>query len=133
MKNFFVEATEFTPEILFDVEKRKLSFKGVSRPEDVFKFYQPAIKWLQELEYNILNRTDTRYIIPVLHVEFRLMYFNSASSKMLLKMLEIIRHINQMGIEVNIDWYYDVNDEAMYDDGNDLSEAVDLPFNFHSY
>ncbi len=133
MKNFLIEATEFTPEILFDLEKRKLSFKGVSRPEDVFKFYQPAIKWLKELEDNIKNRTDTRYVIPVLHVEFRLMYFNSASSKMLLQMLEIIKHINQMGIEVNIDWYYDVNDEAMYDDGNDLSEAVDLPFNFHPY
>ena len=48
MNNILFEETEFTPEISFDIDARKFSFKGVSRPEDVFKFYHPAIEWLKK-------------------------------------------------------------------------------------
>jgi hypothetical protein len=128
-----IEATEFTPAINFNLSKRKLSFEGISRPEDVIKFYQPAIDWIKELEYKIRTHPDMRYAIPSLHVEFRLSYFNSASSKMLLQLLQILKRIKEMGVEIVVDWYYDANDEAMYEDGMDLSETVEIPFNFHSY
>lgn len=127
-----IAATEFTPEIHLNLPQRKMFFKGVSRPEDVIKFYQPAISWLKELEQKIRTHADMRYAIPSFHVEFRMSYFNSASSKMLLEVLHIIRRIKDMGIDIIIDWYYDTNDEAMYEDGMDLSDAVDIPFNFHA-
>ncbi|MEJ5265744.1 MAG: DUF1987 domain-containing protein [Bacteroidales bacterium] len=128
----FIDATEFTPEIHLNLSQRKLSFKGVSRPEDVIKFYHPAIQWLKDLEQKIRNQGDMRYAIPSFHVEFRMSYFNSASSKMLLEILQILRRIKEMGIDIIVDWYYDANDEAMYEDGMDLSEAVDIAFNFHA-
>jgi len=131
MRKLVIEATEFTPEIIFDLNKRLLTFKGVSRPEDVLSFYQPAIDWLKELEALIQSQTNTKYIIPKLNIEFRLTYFNSASSKMLLRILEIIKIIQDKGIEIKIDWYYDGNDEAMYEDGVDLSEAVEIEFEYH--
>jgi len=132
-ETLIIEATEFTPEINFNLSQRKLLFKGVSRPEDVIKFYQPAIQWLKELEHKIRIKADMRYSIPSFHVEFRMNYFNSASSKMLLEILQILRRIKEMGIDILIDWYYDANDEAMYEDGMDLSEAVDIPFTFHAH
>ncbi|MCX7986760.1 MAG: DUF1987 domain-containing protein [Bacteroidales bacterium] len=132
MNDLIIEATEFTPEIYFSLTQRKFHFKGVSRPEDVIKFYNPAIQWLKELEQTIHSHVDMRYTIPLLHIEFRLNYFNSASSKMLLQILQILKRIKEMGIDLVIDWYYDANDEAMYEDGMDLSESVDIPFNFHS-
>lgn len=128
-----IEATEFTPAIHFSLSKRCLKFHGVSRPEDVIKFYQPAIQWLKEVEQKIRTHGDLRYSVPSFHVEFRLSYFNSASSKMLLEILQILRRIREMGVDIIIDWYYDANDEAMYEDGMDLSDSVDIPFNFHSY
>jgi hypothetical protein len=132
MNNYYIEETEFTPEIKFDLDHRKLSFKGVSRPEDVIKFFQPAINWLKELDQNVSTHTDAKYNIPILYVDFHLSYFNSSSSKMLLQILELIKKIQGKGIEVKVDWYYDENDETMYDDGIDLSESVDIPFNFQT-
>jgi hypothetical protein len=131
MNKFYLEETEFTPEISFDIDARKFNFKGVSRPEDVFKFYHPAIDWLKELEQNIYSHSDAKYNIPTINIEFHLTYFNSASSKMLLQILESFKRIQDEGIEIKIDWYYDENDEQMFDDGTDLSESVGIPFSFH--
>lgn len=130
MSKYFIEETEFTPEISFDVDARKFSFKGVSRPEDVIKFYHPAIEWLKNFNEEVLSHSNAKYVIPMLHIDFHLSYFNSSSSKMLLQILEIIKKIQEKGIELTIDWYYDASDEQMYDDGMDLSETVDIPFNF---
>jgi hypothetical protein len=130
MSPYHIEETEFTPEILFNIDSKRFLLKGVSRPEDVFKFYLPAVNWLKEFEQNIILHTDAKYNIPFINLEFDLSYFNSASSKMLLQILEVIKHIQNKGIEIRIDWYYDKNDEQMYDDGMDLSESVDIPFHF---
>ena len=130
MNKYFLEETEFTPELLFDINARKLSFKGVSRPEDVFKFYHPAIDWLKEFVQELTVHSNEKYDISSLQIDFHLSYFNSSSSKMLLQILEIIKKIQENGIEIKIDWFYDASDEQMYDDGMDLSESVDLPFNF---
>jgi hypothetical protein len=131
MNKFLIEETEFTPEILFDLSDRKFIFKGVSRPEDVFKFYEPAIAWLKELDENLHTHTDTKYNFTNIDIEFRLTYFNSASSKMLLQILEVFKKIQQKGVDINVDWYYDENDEQMFDDGMDLSESVKIPFIYH--
>jgi hypothetical protein len=37
-----------------------------------------------------------------------------------------------MGYPFNIEWYYEEGDDQMYDDGYELSEAIDIPFNFHA-
>ena len=131
MNKYFVEETEFTPEITFDIEARRFSFKGVSRPEDVTKFYQPALNWLRDFDQDILMHTNAKYNIPLLTIDFQLSYFNSSSSKMLLQILEMVKKIQNKGIELCVNWYYDESDEQMYDDGMDLAESVELPFNFH--
>jgi hypothetical protein len=132
MEKYILEETEFTPEIIFDPDKCEFSFKGVSRPEDVIKFYQPAIDWLKEFETYLLTATQEKYKVDSLKVIFYLSYFNSSSSKMLLLILEIIKKIQTDGMDIKVDWIYDENDEQMYDDGMDLSETVDIPFNFQT-
>lgn len=91
MNNYYLEETEFTPEISFDIEGRKFSFKGVSRPEDVFKFYHPAIDWLKEFDQQIQSHTDSKYLFSSLQIDFHLSYFNSSSSKMLLQSLKLLK------------------------------------------
>lgn len=133
MNNFYIEETEFTPQISFDLTQKLFSFKGVSRPEDVIKYYAPAINWLKEFSNDIVSHSNAKYDMPFIKIEFHLSYFNSSSSKMLLQILELFKHIQDNGIEFSIDWYYDENDEQMFDDGMDLSESVDMPFNFIKY
>jgi len=132
MNKYHLEETEFTPEIVFDPDKCEFSFKGVSRPEDVIKFYEPAIDWLKEFDAYITTSTKEKYNANALKVIFHLSYFNSSSSKMLLQILEIIKKIQIDGLDISIDWFYDENDEQMYDDGMDLSETIDIPFNYYS-
>ena len=132
MNKYYLEETEFTPEIIFDPDKCEFSFKGVSRPEDVIKFYEPAIEWLKEFDLNISTTSQNKYSINAIKVIFHLSYFNSSSSKMLLQILEIIKKIQTDGIDISIDWYYDESDEQMYDDGMDMSESIDIAFNFHA-
>lgn len=130
MNRYYIEETEFTPEIVLDIEARIFSFKGVSRPEDVLKFYLPAINWIRDFEQEMLIHANLKYQITSITVDFHLSYFNSASSKMLLQLLENIKKLQSKGIDIIINWRYDEADEQMYDDGLDLSESVDMPFNF---
>ena len=130
MTKYYIEETEFTPEILLDADARHFSLKGVSRPEDVLKFYLPAINWVKDFEQELTIHPNLKYQINVIKVDFHLSYFNSASSKMLLQILENIKKFQSKGIDINVNWYYDEADEQMYDDGLDLSESIDIPFNF---
>ena len=130
MNKYYLEETEFTPEILLDGDAKTFSFKGVSRPEDVLKFYMPAINWIRDFDQELSMHSNLKYQIAAIKVDFHLSYFNSASSKMLLQILENIKKFQSKGIDINVNWYYDEADEQMYDDGLDLSESIDIPFNF---
>ena len=128
-KSLFIKGTEFTPEIKFDIEG-KFSMSGISRPEDVAKFYERPILWLKEYKNNIMNPVN-KYRISKIHVVFKMKYFNSASAKHILKLLEIIKTYEKIGVEIITDWYYDEADEQLLEDGQDLSEAIELPFSYY--
>jgi len=63
-------------------------------------------------------------------VNFKLTYCNSASTKYLYQMLEIIRTWMKAGVTLVVNWYYDDNDDKMLDDGQDIAEALDCEFNY---
>ncbi len=65
-----------------------------------------------------------------LEVIFRFSYFNSASSKMIYSILESLSRIKLMGYNLNINWHCENGDDQMHEDGEELSEAIDIPFNF---
>jgi len=129
MDSLTIKATEFTPGINFQSDGN-LNIFGVSRPEDVIKFYIVPISWLKNFIKYIFSKADNNLDTPNVNLTFKMRYFNSASSKSILQILDLICQINNKGIAVNINWYYDEADEQMLEDGEDLSDAVDLPFNF---
>ena len=49
---------------------------------------------------------------------------------MIYQLLECLVRLKDMGYTINIDWYYEDGDDQMHDDGEELSEAIDIPFNF---
>jgi len=131
MEPLFIEAGEFTPEISFDSNSNIFEISGVSRPENVMGFYQPAFSWLQEYENEVLGEgLDYKYRVNSLKLIIKLSYFNSASSKAILQILDLIRKFHLKGVNVEIDFYYDEGDEQMREDGEDLSEAIEIPFNY---
>lgn len=124
MKALKVEATEFTPGISFDLENTPFLISGVSRPENANEFYEPVIEWLKSYKRNPLKTTD---------INFRFDYFNTSSLKYFLIILSQFKEIVDSGSNVNINWYYDEEDESMLEAGKNLEELSELGFSYKTY
>ena len=105
-----------------------MKFTGVSRPENVGLFYQQVIDWVSELveEYNEKSPKELKLI-------FKLDYCNSTSQKYILIVLEKLVELKRKGLEIVVDWLYDEGDDKMLEDGEDISDAIGLKFNFHTF
>ena len=124
MKALKVEATEFTPEIYFDIASLPFLVEGVSRPENANEFYDPVIEWLKQYKENPLTTTK---------IEFKFDYFNTSSLKYFLIILSQFKNIVDSGKNVDISWYYDEEDESMLEAGRNLEELSELNFSFRIY
>jgi hypothetical protein len=124
MKPLKIEPPKFTPKIIFDPSNNVFLISGFSLPEDVSGFYTPVLEWLDEFSQKVEKDKA-----PI-HFSFRLVYYNSGSFKVLINILHKIAQIKNKGIEVVIDWYYDDDDTHLKDIGEELSDLVELPFNY---
>jgi len=124
MEALEIQGTTDTPEIILDKEKSIFSFSGKSMPEDVEEFYQPVIQWIEN--YAASPNTFTKVI-------FKMKYFNTASSKMLLDVMEHFADANENGNSVEMEWHYPEIDEDMLEAGEGYDELVEVPFKFIAY
>lgn len=113
-----------TPEVLLDRDNGKIKFSGRSLPEDAKSFYKPIKGWLNNYIENPPDET---------HAVFAYEYFNTASSKMILEMLDILKLLEEKGGKIKIDWYYLEDDDDMLEAGEDFAEIADLKFDYISY
>jgi len=121
MDYLFVEATETTPLVEFNKEKGIFRIEGRSLPEDVRNFYSPIVQWLEN--YTNEPNKETQLF---LHFE----YFNTASSKMILLLLNKIRDIQKKGNSVLVTWSYPQHDAELEDAGEEFAELLNIPFQF---
>lgn len=124
MNSIKLEAKEDTPKIILDPENEIFEFSGRSLPEDATVFYEPIIDWLKQYSKNPNKNTE---------FHFKLNYFNTASSKLLLDILMILEDIHQGGAEISIKWFYEEDDEDMEEAGGEYAELVEVPFELISY
>ena len=124
MEPLDIKATNDTPRVIFDPDGDIFEISGRSLPEDVVTFYQPVIDWLYE--YKSLPAKKTEFI-------FKYIYFNTATSKLVQDILFKLESLNESGHEVNILWYYEQDDEDMYDIGIEFRENINLPFEIIAY
>ena len=133
MNNLFIKSTEYTPDIFFDADKHILEITGVSRPENVTEYYSPIIDWMTTYESVLYKNHVSGGKKETIHLIFKFSYFNSASSKMIYTLLDSLTRIKEMGYPIHIDWYSEIGDDQMHEDGEELSEAIDVPFNFFEH
>ena len=119
-----IEGTQDIPEVSLDESSGRIEFSGRSLPEDVEEVYDPILEWIDKYIENPKSLT---------HIIFRFDYFNTASSKKILDIIEKMKGVIAGGNDLKIDWYYVDNDEDMLDAGESFSDFVDVPFNFISY
>jgi hypothetical protein len=115
-----LEGTEDTPRIILDKGNGIFEISGRSLPEDSAEFYRPVLEWIQQ--YAASPNAGTDFV-------FKLEYFNTASSKLILDVLSALEDIPGMRIL----WYFHEDDEDMEEAGEEFSELVELPFEFKTY
>src|SRR4051812_8360184 len=111
MEVLHLKGTEETPHIILDKKKGVFEISGRSLPEDAVGFYKPVIRWMNEY---------TSSPNPVTELIFKLEYFNTASSKLILDLLSTLEKTNNASIH----WYFNEDDEDMEEAGEDFSQLV---------
>jgi hypothetical protein len=117
MPNLKIAATDRTPEVDFDFDKRQLKLKGESYPEDVAKFYGPLFEALDNLLRGLGDDACS--------FEFELIYFNSSSAKAIMSILERLEDAAAAGASVTVNWYYDEEDDTMRELGEEFGEDLE--------
>ncbi len=124
VETFKIEGTQDIPEVILDESSGRIEFSGRSLPEDVEEVYDPILEWIDKY----IEKPK-----PQTHLIFRFDYFNTASSKKILDIIDKMKIVIANGNDLKIDWYYVDNDEDMLDAGESFSDFVEVPFNFISY
>lgn len=124
MEALDIKATNDTPRVMFDPANDIFEISGRSLPEDVVSFYLPVLDWLDEYKTQPVKKTE---------FVFKYIYFNTATSKLVQDILIRLESLNDAGHDVKILWYYEQDDEDMYDIGLEFKENVNLPFEIIAY
>ena len=115
-----LEGAEDTPKIILDKKNGIFEISGRSLPEDSAEFYRPVLEWIDA--YTAESNASTEFV-------FKLEYFNTASSKLILDVLSALEDIKGM----KVIWYFHEDDEDMEEAGEEFSELVEIPFEFKTY
>ncbi len=119
-----IEASDYTPKIILDKSKGHLEISGKSCPEDPLAFYEPIFEWFDRYAEAPLNEME---------FNFKLSYYNTATSKIIMMMMQRLEELENDGNEVLIKWHYHIDDEDMLESGEDYAEMIDVKFEFISY
>lgn len=120
-----IVGTDDTPSVILDVENEIFEISGRSLPEDVTAFYEPILDWLDEYAESGPNIKTV--------FNFKLVYFNTASSKLILDILLKLEELYEDGKDVVIRWHYPEDDEDMEEAGEEYADIVEVPFEQVAY
>ncbi len=119
METIKILGTDDTPTVILDAENGIFDISGRSLPEDVTAFYDPILNWLDEYAANPNEKTV---------FSFKLVYFNTASSKLLLDIFMKLEEMHEEDKDVMVQWYYPDDDEDMQEAGEEYADIVNVPF-----
>lgn len=119
-----IQGTDDTPNVILDKGQGKFELSGRSLPEDVNLFYQAILDWIDGYAEDPNEETE---------FDFKLEYFNTASSKIILDILLKFEEIVESGKQVKIVWHYHEEEEDMLEAGEEYADIVEIPFEYVPY
>lgn len=117
MNKIQIDATERTPSIVFDFDKNHFSISGESYPENTAEFYGDIISQFGS-HLKTLNEAEIVF-------NFSLVYFNSSSSKVVMRFFEDLEQAAERKNIVIVNWYYEEDDDHMKEMGEEFSEDLE--------
>jgi hypothetical protein len=122
MKKLHIKAKKDSPEIMLNPDNNIFTIKGICHPENVTKFFEPVMNWLDEYKIELKQSNDVK---PV-KVIFFFRYFNSATYKYLITLLQKMNEFKEVGSSIFVEWHYEEEDEEMKESGEELFEFSGL-------
>ena len=116
---FYIESTDVSPEIKFDLQQDLFLVKGRSMHENSEEFYQPVIDWL---------RSNAAGLKRSVNFDVSLDYYNTGSFIRLMALFNCIQELNDGGSQFTIRWICEADDEDNIEDGASFKEVVKVPF-----
>jgi hypothetical protein len=120
MEELRILPTKNTPEIMLNPVGTIL-IKGRSIHENVTDFFEPVEDWISEY---ISAPAD------ITSVDLNLEYFNSASAKVFIHLLQKISYVTLKRKKFVINWYYEDGDDDILERGEYFASVLDVRFNF---
>ena len=108
--------TFYTPHVYFDSYKGYCLLEGESYLENTWEFYEHLCNWLRE--YTSTGQPLT--------FDFKMIYFNTSSSKGILEILLLLKDYEDRGGKVQINWYYPEDDDDILEEAEDFIEDTQL-------
>ena len=115
MENIIIQKTDDSPQVTMDFEKRFIEFDGECYPENTFEFFEPILEWLKKY----LNQS----IQEITTINFKLLYFNSATTQVLFDIFDELEENQSEQIVVN--WFYDKNNKNTFKDYEEFNEEFE--------
>jgi len=120
METLNINPTQKTPTIVLDPKQGIIEIKGRSHPENSAEFYRPVMNWLNDYSVRPSEKTT---------VNVQLELFNTSSSKCILDMFKKLESMHKSNYKVEVNWFYEDDDEDGLDAGENYKYMVGVPFN----
>ncbi len=115
----YIEATDVTPEVHFNLTENKFSIRGRSMPEDTEKYYTVLIKWLDD-RFRTSSATAS--------IDIALDYYNTGTFIRLMALFNLLNDLNEAGNSFVVNWICEADDEDNIADGQSFKDVVKVPF-----
>lgn len=160
MEDIIIEKTSKTPAVDFKFKEGILEIKGVSIPEDADSFYAPLLEWVNDYIEN-KETSSTKVLLKLIYFNTSTSDYLVTMLKNLKKLIkeepegetesaaanqakededdqpnrvEEPSEENTISEKHNleIEWYYEEDDEDMRETGSHFESIIDLPFTFQA-
>jgi hypothetical protein len=121
MKNFSIEGSADSPEVMIDASYGVIEIKGNSTLHAPEAFYKQLARWIHAFN---LNDPSTRTV----NIKFEKV--DGRSFQWMLYLLQELEQINRtMDNKLVVNWYYTIKNEQIFKLGKKYRTNVQLPFN----
>ncbi len=124
MKDLIIKAEKDTLKVACHYETGLIKLEGVSYPADAAEFFNPIFEWLE---------TYIEQVGDAIVMNLFINYLNTSSTKCLFDIIDRMEEYYNDDNKVQINWYYEKDDEDIKDIGLEFQEDLQLPFHVLSY
>lgn len=120
MEELRILPTKNTPEIILKPEGM-IRIKGRSIHENVTEFFSPVEDWVSNYIEKPADLTC---------VDISLEYFNSASAKVIIHLMQKLTYVTLKHRKFIFNWYYEDGDDDILERGEYFASVLDVTINF---